>query len=117
MEEKRVVLSFGSFVLVGLTIGVTGGFVYGAFYSIKALLSGEILQAVLALPVATFGNGISVAISSAAGYLIYKRLVARFYKLGVLSGTYEEPTEPGDVAFADSSNNSLKSGTPENGAP
>ncbi|MBZ2188838.1 hypothetical protein K8B33_07005 [Alcanivorax sp. JB21] len=107
MEEKRVVLSFGSFVLVGLTIGITGGFVYGTFFSIKALINGELLQAVLALPVATVGNGLSVAVSSAVGYLLYKRLVARFYKLGVLSGTYEEPTEPGDIAFSDSSDDSV----------
>jgi hypothetical protein len=117
MEEKRVVLSFGSFVLMGFTIGVTGGFVYGAFFAIKALLSGDLLEAALALPVAIFGNGVSVAISAVVGYLIYKRLAGRFYKLGVLSGIYEEPAEPGDVAFTESNDNSRRSGAPDNDAP
>ena len=110
MEEKRVVLSFGSFVLLGLTIGLTSGFVYGAFYSIRSLFNGEVLQAAIALPVAVVGNGISVAISAAIGYLIYKKLIAHFYKLGVLSGTYENPIEPGDIAFVDESRSFSGSG-------
>jgi hypothetical protein len=110
MEEKRVVLSFWSFTLVGITIGVCSGVLLGGFTAVTSLFSGEFAAALIAIPAAVIGNGLSVGILAALGFIIYKPAISRFSKLAILSGRFEEPKEPGDVAFAESSNKSLKSG-------
>lgn len=104
MEEKRVILSFWSFVTIGLTIGVASGIPIGVFLVIYSLLEGAIVEGILAIPTVIFFNALGFAFYAVIGFIPYKWLVRKFYKLGVLSGEFSEPTEPGDVRFSDSSN-------------
>jgi hypothetical protein len=51
-----------------------------------------------------FFNALGFGVSAVIGFIPYKWLAKKFYKLGVMSGEFSEPSEPGDVSFADSPN-------------
>lgn len=104
MEEKRVIFSFWAFVTIGVTIGVASALPIGVFAMLSSLWGGDIIEAFTAIPLIIFFNVLGFGFSAVIGFIPYKWLVRKFYKLGVLSGEFSEPAEPGDVRFADSSN-------------
>jgi hypothetical protein len=104
VEEKRVIFSFWSFVAIGVTIGVASGIPIGVFGALGALWEADVVGAILTIPTVIFFNALGFGVSAVIGFIPYKWLAKKFYKLGVMSGEFSEPAEPGDVSFADSPN-------------